>query len=173
MSLRSRMEGAGALLALLLVIAFIVSAVAGMRLRAPSAPAADRAAATGSVVADSLLGAGIRVEVLNGSGRPGLARDATERLRAAGFDVVYFGNAGEPRGISLVLDRGGRAEAARRAAAALGIATVRSEPDESRFVDVTVIVAKDWPPRVAPVKEGWFERFKPWVKSGSRDTLTR
>ena len=35
----------------------------------------------------------VRVEVLNGGGRIRMARSATDRLRQAGFDVVFFGNA--------------------------------------------------------------------------------
>ncbi len=102
------------------------------------------------------------MEVLNGAGRAGLAREATERLRAAGFDVVYFGNAREPRGLSMVLDRGGRGEAARRAAGALGIGDVRQQPDAARMVDVTVVLGKDWPPQPKPVQESWTTRA--WKK---------
>ena len=149
MSLRSKLEGTALVLALLLVIAFLVSAGTGVRFHSSAAagdsaaepPVADPAAAT------------VRVEVLNGGGHPGLARVATEKLRAVGFDVVYFGNSPEPRGLSVALDRGGREQAARQVATALGIHTVRTEPDANRFVDVTVLIGKDWPPAPPPVKE--------------------
>jgi hypothetical protein len=36
----------------------------------------------------------IRVEILNGGGHAGAAREATDQLRDLGFDVVFFGNAG-------------------------------------------------------------------------------
>ena len=42
-------------------------------------------------------GDGIAVEVLNASGRDGLARKGTRVLRRAGIDVVYYGNA--PAGV--------------------------------------------------------------------------
>ncbi len=93
----------------------------------------------------------VRVEVLNASGVTGVAGDATRSLRGAGFDVVGFGNAGtyseEP---SVVMDRVGMMEAARLVAQILGIGQVRSEPDSTLFVDVTVRLGPDWtgPPSV-------------------------
>src|SRR6185503_2557878 len=87
----------------------------------------------------------VRVEVLNAGGRPNLAREATDRLREDGFDVVFFGNAGafgaEP---SVVLDRVGRLDLARGVADALGIRSVRSEPDSNLFVDVSVRLGEQW-----------------------------
>jgi len=158
MSLRSKLEGAALVGAALAVVAFVVSAALGLRFsRGADAASADVAADTLVPVAGAAAGAP-RVEVLNGAGKAGLARDATERLRSAGFDVVYFGNAPEPRGLSMVLDRGGRGQAARRAAAALGIADVRQQPDAARYVDVTVVLGKDWPPAPRPVKESWIVR---------------
>ena len=92
----------------------------------------------------------VTVEVLNAGGREGMARQATDRLRALGFDVVSFGNArefGETE--SVVLDRVGRPEAAREAARVLGIAAVRSEPDPNLLVDVTVRIGSGWAPEGA------------------------
>lgn len=93
----------------------------------------------------------VRVEVLNAAGLPGLARAATERLRAAGLDVVYYGNAPSfGRDTSLVLDRSGRPDAARDVAEAAGIETVLERPDTTLYLDVTVIIGRDWvgiPPR--------------------------
>ncbi len=155
MSLRAKLEGAGLIVAALAVVAFVISAATGLRFSGGDGTrAADPATDTVSALAGARTGAP-RVEVLNGSGRTGLARDATERLRAVGFDVVYFGNAREPRGLSMVLDRGGRDEVARRAAAALGIRDVRADPDAARYVDVTVVLGRDWPPKPPPVKESW------------------
>ncbi len=87
----------------------------------------------------------VTVEVLNGAGRSGMAREATGALRDLGFDVVYYGNAetftNDP---SVVLDRVGRSEAARWTAQALGIREIRSAPDSSRYVDVTVRLGPEW-----------------------------
>ncbi len=88
----------------------------------------------------------VRVEVLNAGGRAGMARLATERLRDRRFDVVYFGNAGSPVEFSEVLVRTGGMEPARRIAAVLGIdeGRVRSEPDTTLYVDVTVRLGHEW-----------------------------
>ena len=87
----------------------------------------------------------IRVEVLSGGGRSGLARDATEALRGDGFDVVYFGNARASGGdSSVVLDRVGRPDLARSVADALGIRNVRSEPDSNLYLDVSVVLGAGW-----------------------------
>jgi hypothetical protein len=87
------------------------------------------------------------VEVLNGGGVTGAARTATELLRELGFDVVFFGNAETfSRDTSVVLDRVGRLDAARAVAAGLGIRRVRSKPDSSLYVDVTVRLGAEWAP---------------------------
>lgn len=97
------------------------------------------------------VGERVRVEVLNGGGRPNMARAATDRLRDAGFDVVDFGNAGSfDRDSSVVLDRTGHLEWARAVADALGITTVISEPDTNRYLDVSVVLGQDWEPTAAP-----------------------
>ncbi|MBW3628733.1 MAG: LytR C-terminal domain-containing protein [Gemmatimonadetes bacterium] len=87
----------------------------------------------------------VRVEVLNAAGIPGLARGATDRLRDAGFDVVFFGNGRgfEPES-SLVLDRVGRREVAAEVARALGIPRVVTRPDTTLYLEVTVVLGKDW-----------------------------
>ena len=89
----------------------------------------------------------VRVEVLNASGRTGLARVATRHLRDRGFDVVSFGNAsgraGQP---SQGIDRVGKRAAAGDVAEALGIGRVGAEPDSSVMVDATVVLGKDWAP---------------------------
>jgi hypothetical protein len=87
----------------------------------------------------------VRVEVLNAGGVPGQARAATDLLRDIGFDVVQFGNADTfDRDSSRVLDRVGRPELARAVAQALGVHEVVSEPDPNLFVDVTVLLGRDW-----------------------------
>ena len=116
----------------------------------------------------------VRVEVLNAAGLPKLARTATDALRDVGFDVVYFGNAGSfDRGSSVVLDRVGDVAAARAVADALGIRSVRSEPDSNLFVDVSVLLGKAWtlppagsqpvPGEEPPPERPWWDlrRFAP------------
>jgi hypothetical protein len=122
-----------------LVAAFIVSFALGLRSDPPTA-----AATIGPAPPLPGINSGKRVEVLNGSGRSGLARQATERLRAAGFDVVYLGNAASRETSSVVLDRAGKLELARAVADALGIARAETSRDSTRLVEVTVIIGTDW-----------------------------
>jgi hypothetical protein len=87
----------------------------------------------------------VRVEVLNAAGVPGLARAATDRLRDAGFDVVYYGNGrGFAPDSSLVLDRVGKRELAADVAETLDIPRVGSRPDSTLYLEVTVVLGKDW-----------------------------
>ena len=92
----------------------------------------------------------IRVEVLNATRERGLARRATFALREAGFDVVRYASDDETRDSTLVLDRSGHPEWARRVARALGAARVESRPDSSRYLDVTVLLGTDWRPAAKP-----------------------
>ncbi len=91
----------------------------------------------------------VRVEVLNGGQRTGMARLATGELRDDGFDVVYFGN-GSARDSSVVLARTERVEMAREVADALGIRTVLAEPDSNLYLDVTVVLGQEWTPPPEP-----------------------
>jgi hypothetical protein len=128
-------------LTLAAVILFIASFIAGAR-------GGGRTTEPSATALDPIGSPRVRIEVLNGAGRAGIAREATERLRDRGFDVVYFGNDREfGRDSSVVLDRVGEEAAARAVADALGIAAVRTEPDSALLLEVTVILGKDWPPR--------------------------
>lgn len=158
-----RLRAAAALVVILLVGILGGSALSQWRTRpVPAGPEAARPRPVGRV----------RVEVLNGGGRPGVAREATELLRDLGFDVVFFGNARVfDRDTSLVLDRLGTIDGARDVADALGIRNVRSEPDSNLYLDVSVVLGKDWVPVTPPAgvavgtthrawwdPRGWFRR---------------
>lgn len=96
-------------------------------------------------------GDAIQVEVLNASGRAGLARTGTRVLRRAGIDVVYFGNApaavGELDSTRIVVRRGSSA-AAERVRRALGVGRVSVEIDTARLVDASVLLGADFRPRL-------------------------
>jgi hypothetical protein len=87
----------------------------------------------------------VKVEVLNGGGVAGVAWEATRVLRDRGFDVVSYGNAGTySEDLSVVMDRVGDLESATSVGDVLGIPLVRSEPDSTLLVDVTVRLGPDW-----------------------------
>jgi hypothetical protein len=114
-----------------------------------AAAVAARPTTTGSPVA-APSGVRIRVQVLNATRTRGLGRRATVFLRDHGFDVVEVATARESRDSTLVIDRAGRPEWARLVARALGGVRVESHPDSSRYLDVTVLVGRDWTPPPDP-----------------------
>lgn len=95
-------------------------------------------------------GVRIRVQVLNATPTRGLARRATGYLRDRGFDVVDVATASPSRDSTLVIDRSGHPEWAQLVARALGNAAVESRLDSSRYLDVTVLVGRDWTPPSEP-----------------------
>jgi len=150
--LGARIRGVAAAVAVLGVGAYLGTSVGGwwMRSVSPSdegAPAWD--------------GDRVRVEVLNGGGRSGMAREAMDRLRNRGFDVVYWGNASSfGLDSSVVLDRVGRVDFAQSVGEALGISGVRTEPDSSLLLDVSVVLGQDWEPVStveAPPEPSWWD----------------
>jgi hypothetical protein len=95
-------------------------------------------------------GVRIRVQVLNATATRGLGRRTTTYLRDRGFDVVDVGTAPGRRASTLVIDRSGHTEWAQLVARALGTAAVQSRLDSSRYLDVTVLVGRDWTPPAEP-----------------------
>ncbi len=143
---RSPRQWLGLLLAVIAVLAFLASFLMGLgRIgdRRAHAPRADTTRVL--TVPDSR----IRVQVLNGSDKSGLARLATDQLRAAGYDVVSLGNARSSVATSLVLDRVGNRQIADSVAHTLGITRVETRRDTSLYLEVTVILGPDW--RAGPV----------------------
>ena len=96
-------------------------------------------------------GTHIKIEVLNATDTKGLARRAMLAMRDAGFDVVFFGNSTERADTTRVIDRSGHAEWATLAARALGRAQVEEVPDSSRFLDLTILVGRNWTPPLQPL----------------------
>ena len=88
----------------------------------------------------------IQLDVLNGCGARGAGAKFTKFLRGSGFDVVEMKNYSSSRvGRTLVIDRVGNLEAARRVAAALGVAesNVVQQINPDYFVDVSVVIGED------------------------------
>ena len=137
-----RVLGAVALAGVLLM--FVISFISGLGGSAGERVIGD--AQTGGEELDR-IGPRLRVEVLNGAGVTGLAGRATDHLRDRGFDVVAFGNAGvSDNARTVVLARTTDVDHARDVAAALGMDSVAVEPDPQLFLDVTVLLGRDWPP---------------------------
>ncbi len=87
------------------------------------------------------------VEVLNGSRIDGLARETTRRLRRAGVDVVYFGDAEEsPIDSTLILIRRGDSTGALRVRRTLGLGRITAAPDPRLLLDITVVLGRDMGP---------------------------
>jgi len=89
----------------------------------------------------------ITVEVLNANGRAGDARIGTRRLRQAGLDVVYFGNAGD-NGLdsTRIIVRRGAVQVGARVRAALGQGRVEIQLDSAKLLDVSVLLGLDFHP---------------------------
>lgn len=94
-----------------------------------------------------LVGGIIQVEVRNGAGVDRLAAETTHYLRKRGFDVVDVGNYDTfAQERSVVIDRVGDPEAARKVAEALGLSPdrVRQEIRRQYYLDASVIIGHDY-----------------------------
>ena len=96
-------------------------------------------------------GTHVRVEVLNATDTKGLARRAMLVMRDAGFDVVFFGNSTERADTTRILDRSGHADWAALAGRAMGRSKIEQSPDSARFLDLTVLVGRNWSPPLEPL----------------------
>lgn len=113
-------------------------------------PRSASGSATDPAAVRAPAGVRIQVQVLNATRTTGLARRATFDLRDHGFDVVDIGTANEQRDTTLVIDRSNHPAWARLVARTLGVAVVESQPDSSRYLDVTVLLGTTWRPPAKP-----------------------
>jgi len=148
-----RLQTIGLFVTLLAVAVLVGSLAAGLAgggstvADAPAPRASAEPARTRPSTAETAMP--VRVAVLNASGIPRLADRGRARLRDDGrFDVKEIGNApGFSPDSSVVLDRVGQVAPARAVADALGISRVESRPDANLYLDVTVVLGKDWAAR--------------------------
>lgn len=86
----------------------------------------------------------IRIELLNGSGRSGLAAELASYLRDGGFDVLLVSNAdrSDYRN-TLVVNRGESREPGNIVADYLGTRHLIQQIRAQEMIDVTVIVGRD------------------------------
>ncbi|MFQ5907089.1 MAG: LytR C-terminal domain-containing protein [bacterium] len=89
--------------------------------------------------------AGIRVEVLNGSGHDRMARKVAAILRRRGFDVVNIDNAeSQDFERTVVVDRvSSDMRYAKILARKIGCEQIIAQPDPSLYLEVSVIVGND------------------------------
>jgi hypothetical protein len=93
-------------------------------------------------------GPALRVEVINTTGKPGLARSGTRLLRSAGIDVVnYFASSDQPLDSTRIVIRRGTAASGERVRAVLKVGRVVVHPDSTRLVDVSVELGADFAAR--------------------------
>ena len=130
------MSGAGILLA--------TAGVAAVVLR-PAAPQPPPAAVPAYEIPGTTHA--LKLEVLNGTGRTGLARAATRQLRQQGFDVVFYGETPKPVAVTQVIARRVDVGAAGPVAKALRVDSVWAGRDLTRRVDVSVWLGRDFQPR--------------------------
>jgi hypothetical protein len=86
----------------------------------------------------------IRIELLNGSGRAGLAGELASYLRDGGFDVLEVSNADRADyRTTLVVNRTEAVEPGRIVAEYLGTRHLIQQVSSQEMIDVTVIVGRD------------------------------
>lgn len=138
-------------LALLAGLFLVGGAAAALKLSGPGATHAGAARPVHARPdARAPSGVRIRVEVLNATHTQGLARRATFYLRDRGFDVVESGNAREVRDSTLIIDRTAHPAWATLVANAMDGAPVVAHPDSSRYLDVSVLIGRNWHPPPEP-----------------------
>lgn len=116
---------------------------------AADATDAERAVAGGATDSSAYAPTGTRVKVrvLNASGTRGLARRATVYLRALGYDVVdYDSDRGPERDSSEVVIHMADTTVGSRMVRALRTGHTVVRRDSLRYVDLTVILGRDWQP---------------------------
>ncbi len=87
----------------------------------------------------------VRVEVLNATNVPNLARNVTIILRRMGFDVVYYGSATEKLDKTVIVERADEnMKNAKLLGDAIGCDEIIKELDPDKLLEVTLILGKDW-----------------------------
>jgi hypothetical protein len=124
-------------------IAILLAALVAL-LYAGSLWRVEKPAPASTPVALAVPSSDVEVQVLNESGRPGMALRVTRFLRERGYDVVETGN-GNRVGLSEteVVVRGEDMDKGARIARSLNCSIVRSDRDPEQLVDVTVFIGKD------------------------------
>ena len=98
-------------------------------------------------------GARVRVRVINTTTTRGLARRATLLLRDFGYDVVDFDtDARRRRATTMIQVHTGQDENASRIRRVLGTGEMETVPDSLRYLDLTILLGRDWQPPSQPLR---------------------
>ena len=93
-------------------------------------------------------GPALTAEVINTTGKSGLARTGTRLLRASGIDVVsYFASTDKALDSTQIVVRRGTAAVGERVRSVLRLGRVVVQPDSTRLVDVSVLLGADFAAR--------------------------
>ena len=95
----------------------------------------------------------VKVEVWNATDRKDLAYNVQRRLRQYGIDAVRWGNFGIYKKYTTVIDRLGDIELAHKVAKIVGSGVVKTEIDKTRFVDLSIVLGKDFMEFSEPYKK--------------------
>jgi len=139
----------------LFAVVLIGSATAWWRARTAEDRATPALAVPRVVDPDARAPEGVRIRtrVVNATGERGLARRATLHLRDFGFDVVdYDTQRGQAQRETEIRSHDGTNDWATRVQRALGVGRVTATPDSLRYLDVTVILGRDWQPPPEPFR---------------------
>jgi hypothetical protein len=93
------------------------------------------------------LAPAVRVEILNGCGVSQVAARLTRKARSLGLDVIHEGNASSFEFLhTLVIDRSGDLDQARRVADLLGIPHLVQQQieDPYRLAEVSIVIGRDY-----------------------------
>jgi hypothetical protein len=95
----------------------------------------------------------VRVRVINTTSTRGLARRATMLLRDFGYDVVDFDtDAARRRANTVIQVHTQQGDVADRVRRVLGTGTVQTVPDSLRYLDLTILLGRDWQPPSQPLR---------------------
>ncbi len=85
-----------------------------------------------------------QLEVLNGTGEPGVAREVTMKLRRMGIDVLIEGNAKSfDYRETVLVDRKGNPELMKKLSRRLGVSRAITQIQDKPLVDATLIIGWD------------------------------
>jgi hypothetical protein len=85
-----------------------------------------------------------QLEVLNGTGEQGVAREVTMKLRKMGIDVLIEGNAGRfDYRETVLVDRKGNPDLMMKLSRRLGVSRVLKQVQDRPHVDATLIIGWD------------------------------